>query len=190
MLVLDLPQDLVLSALPAVERALARRPNAWTWLAARGELRRFLGEAAGPADLQQAGETYLRLSEGRGRSLLMAGNLVRLAGDARHLALAAELRAQQEREVAAYGHDAVRSGDLLDACFLLGDDLAVGSTLAALEQSDPPGISRGPGTRRERDTFSGTGGMNAYDWLEIALVVQRSVSGQRSERLREVFPVP
>ena len=212
MLVLDLPRELLASAFPAVERRLARRPDAWTWVAARGKLRRFLGDPGGLDDLHQAAETYLRLSEGRGQSLLTAANLLRLAGSAEATGVLQRLRAQQEAEVAASGHESVRGGDLIDACFLLRDDEAVRYHLAGLLRAEPSGLGgtrypsvgllagRGRGdvqacdeavawfdrlVAREPDP-SGTGGMNGHDWLEIALVVRREVTGVRSDRLREL----
>jgi hypothetical protein len=39
---------------------------------------------------------------------------------------------------------------------------------------------------REPDSFHGTGGMNSYDWLEIALSTRSEIAGEVSPRLFEL----
>jgi hypothetical protein len=90
-LVLVLPRELVESARPVVDRQLARRPDAWGFVAARGKLRRFLGDPSGLADLRQAGETYLKVFAGN-VDLLTAMNLHRLAGSDASQPLLEQLR--------------------------------------------------------------------------------------------------
>jgi hypothetical protein len=210
-LVLALPRALIDSAVPAVQRHLARRPDAWHWVAARGKVRRFAGVRLGLADLERAGDTYLQVFDGRNPDLLTAMNLYRLAGAAATGRLLERLRRETAAYVAEWGHDAVRTGPLIDACFLQGDDERVQSLLAEVRAVDPDGVH---GTRYEdvarlararaardvaecdtvvdafdaavaleADSFSGTGGMNHYDWLEIALVVRSEIAGEVSPRL-------
>ncbi len=65
MLVLDLPRKLIESAVPDVERHLARRPDGWGCIAARGTLRRFLRDLRGLDDLRQAADIYLKVFAGK-----------------------------------------------------------------------------------------------------------------------------
>ena len=197
MLVLSLPRDVVEAALPAVERRLARHPDGWSNLAARGRLRRLLGDRGGLDDLRTAADTHLRVFA-PDPSLLTAANLYRLAGDDRCQALLERLRAQP------VDADLAR-GVLTDACFLLGDDAGVHEALAAME----PGprhraVAKLAAGRARRDLrlldeavsafdraaraerSPATGAMNAHDWLEIALVTRVQVSGEPSDRLVEL----
>ena len=208
MLVLSLPRDLVEAAFPAVERGLERRPEAWTHLAARGKLRRFLGDRGGLDDLRTAAETYLRLM--RAPSLQTPANLYRLAGDPRGVALLEQLRDELRAEPVT---SSTGTGMLVDTCFLLGDDAGAQEALAAMERDrrglaglrhrDVARLAAGRATgdvalvdealvffermaHRDRKSFAGTGGMNAHDWLEIALVTRVQVSGEPSDRLFEL----
>ena len=211
MLVLQLPRPLVEKALPAAEREVARRPDGWTGYAARGKLRRFLGDAAGLTDLVTAGDRYLELFAGGKPNLLTAANLYRLAGSDRAEPLLARLQADLSASVHERGPDATRNGVLVDACFLLGQDEQCQQAWTALAAADPRGVKGtrhgavaqlaharaqqdllsceqaiaafDAGVAKERASFAGTGGMNFYDWLEIALTVQAELSGQAPTRL-------
>ncbi len=203
MLVLALPRDVVEAALLRVERLLERRPEAWSHLAARGKLRRLLGERCGLDDLRAAADAYLRAVSGP-PSLQTPANLYRLAGDARAQALLERLR----EEVVADLDSSTGTGTLVDTCFLLGDDEG------ALQSA--PRVAAGPAGQRHRDVallaagrargdvglldeavasltrvatsrpFAAGGGMDAHDWLEIALVTRVQVSGEPSARLVEL----
>ncbi len=205
MLVLALPRDVVEAALPPVEQRLARRPDGWSNVAARGKLRRLLGDRRGLDDLRAAAGTYLRVQRGA-PSLLTPANLYQLAGDdERSRELLERLRADLVEEPA--------SGMLVETCFLLGDDEGTQQALAdmARDGRGPVGLrhldvarlaaGRAMGdvalldeavgsfderARRDRAGFSGTGAMNWHDWLEIALVTRVQVTGEPSGRLVEL----
>ncbi|PPK93522.1 hypothetical protein CLV92_110150 [Kineococcus xinjiangensis] len=214
MLVLELPRALLDSAAPAVERQLARRPDGWSGLAARGRLRRFRGDADGLADLDAAAGEYLRVSAGRNPDLLIPVNLHRLAGSGRGAPLLDRLHAELLAVAERHGHCAARTGVLVDVCFLRGDDAGAEAALRALLAADPWGVQ---GTRhpwvarlaramatgdvaacgeavawfdalvaREPGSFADAAGPNAYDWLELALVAHAELTGEASPRLFEL----
>ena len=212
MLVLQLPRPLVERGLPAAEREVARRPDGWTGPAARGKLRRFLGEADGLVDLVTAGDRYLHLFDGGRPNLLTPANLHRLGGSERAAPVLTRLHAGLSASVDERGPDATRNGVLVDACFLLGEDEQCQQAWTALAAADPRGVEGtrhravavlararaqrdlaaceeavaafDAGVAKERASFAGTGGMNAYDWLEVALTVHTDLSGQLHPRLR------
>lgn len=200
-LVLALPRDVLEASLTAVEQRRARRPEGWSTLAARGKLRRLLGDRGGLDDLLAAADTYLQVFRDD-PSLLTPAHLYLLAGDDRARQLLERLRAQLEEETP-------RAGTLVDTCFLLGDDAAAQAALAVgRDQGGPAGpwhrdvarlaAGRAAGDvalldeavasldRRARDERLATGGMGWHDWLEIALVTRVEVSGRSSDRLVEL----
>lgn len=207
---LSLPRPMVEKAFPAVERSLERQPNGWAYIGSRGKLRRFLGDRAGLVDLVAAGDRYLEVFEGKNPDLMTPVNLYRMGGDPRATVILRRTHAAQLAVVADRGHDSVRTGRLVEACFLLGLDGQCQEAWDALRRADRGGVR---GTRygdvaaraegdvaacdvvvasfdkrvaKERNTFDDTGNINLYDWLEIALVVRAEVSGQPSPRLFEL----
>ena len=213
-LVLSLPRPMVEKAFPAVERSLERQPNGWAYIGSRGKLRRFLGDRAGLVDLVAAGDRYLEVFEGKNPDLMTPANLYRLGGAPRATVVLRRMHAPLVAKVADRGHDSVWTGDLIEACFLLGLDEQCQQAWKALRRADRGGVR---GTRygdvaalakartegdvaacdsvvasfdkwvaKERNTFDDTGNISLYDWLEIALVVRAEVSGEPSPRLFEL----
>lgn len=107
----------------------------------------------------------------------------------------------------------MRTGGLIDACFLLGDDEQVQAAFAQLKglmgrscggryplvaQLAAARVARDVAACEEvvaefdrlvalePDSFRGTGGMNSYDWLEVALVTRSEIAGEVSPRLFEL----
>lgn len=215
-LVLQLPRPLLEKALPAAEREVARRPDGWTGPAARGKLRRYLGDPRGLADLVTAGDRYMEIFEARNPNLLTAANLHRLGGSDRAEPLLVRLHADLSASVEERGPDATRNGVLVDACFLLGRDEQCQQVWTALAAADPRGVKGtrhgavavlararaqqdlaaceeavaafDAGVSKEPASFAGTGGMNFYDWLEVALTVHTALSGRPSPRLHPLEP--
>ena len=85
----------------------------------------------------------------------------------------AELTAADPRGVPGLRHGAVAR---LAEARAAQDVQACEEVVAALDK----------GVAQEPDSFYGTGGMNYYDWLEIALVTRVEVSGEPSPRLFEL----
>ena len=214
MLVLSLPRPMVEKAFPTVDRLLEMSPEGWAHVGSRGKLRRFLGDRAGLVDLIAAGDRYLEVFEGKNPDLMTPANLYRLGGDPQATVVLRRLHAKFLAAAAERGHDSVRTGQLVETCFLLGLDEQCQEVWEALRRADRGGVrgtrfsdvvalakARAEGdvaacdsvvasfdTRvaKERNTFWGTGNMNLYDWLEIALVVRAEVSGEPSPRLFEL----
>jgi hypothetical protein len=140
-------------------------------------------------------------------SLLTPANLYRLAGDPRAHDLLVRLRDELVAD------DPTSRALLVDACFLLGDDDGAMAAAAALERpgvAQPGARSRDVGllaagrargdvalldaavaaldrtARRHPGELAGTGGTTWHDWLELALVTRVQVSGEPSDRLREL----
>ena len=213
-MVLSLPRPMVEKAFPAIERLLEMSPDGWPSLGGRGKLRRFLEDRAGLVDLVAAGDRYLEVFEGKNPDLMTPANLYRLGGGPRATVILRRLHAALLIKVADRGHDSVWTGDLVETCFLLGLDGQCQEVWDALRRADRGRVrgtrygdvaglakARAEGNvaacdvvvasfdkwvAKERNTFGGTGGINLYDWLEIALVVRAEVSGQPSPRLFEL----
>jgi len=216
MLVLKVPEKVLDAARVYAQRGLARQPRSWADLSGLGKIRRYAGDRGGLAQLREAAESCLELSVGDQNpdAKLPAANLFRLAGDQTRAqevyTIAYDALAQRFAE---RGPNSVDTPTLMTAAFVLGFDQEVlearqalskpnrrpaptlwypyVAELARARQSGDPALCDEPIARFDKDIKRGSptdtaGGIDAYDWLELALITQSQLAGTISPRLMDI----
>ncbi len=197
------------------ELAASLSPDSWSVLANRGRLRRLVGDREALDDIRRAAEIALGLPRPPSEyGRLEIGYLFRLAGDPRVDQVLQNLYDDLTALARDRGHSALKTGLLVEVCFLLGRDQEAQVVYDALERADPKGMKR---TRyravaqlaaarlnsdvpaaeeaitwfdktiaREATSVATTGAPLLHDWLEMALILRSGLTGEVSPRLREV----